>query len=307
MTRTQARLADLADLIRAPAALSVPGDSWAGAAHAPTGAWGMPLASTCLYWSGMALNDWCDRRVDAVERPERPIPSGRVSPGSALAVAVGLGAAGVGLSAAIGGRRALAVSIPLAAMVATYDAVAKDHPAGPLVMASTRGLDVLLGACASPLSAWQPALAMAGHTAALTALSRGEVHGSTRPVAAAVTATTAVVAAGTAWAVGSPARSGCADEAGRGTSTCGTLGWRVSRIAGVGLAAAYAGVVGRAQSRAAVDPTAEHCRSATRTGIGAFPLLQAAWLARRGRFVAAAAVVGAAPAFRAATKRLSPT
>lgn len=284
------RLADIVELVRAPAALSVPGDSWAGAAHAPSGAWGMPVASTCLYWSGMAFNDWCDRELDAVERPERPIPSGRVSPHSALAVAAGLGAAGVGLAGLIGGRRGLAVGLPLAAMVATYDAVAKDHPVGPFVMASTRGLDVLLGACASPLSAWQPALAMSGHTAALTTLSRGEVHGSTRTVASVVTAASAVVAAGTARAAWRSSDSS-----------------RGARIAGVGLAAAYAAVIGRAQSRAALDPTAEHCHAATRTGIGAFPLLQGAWLARQGRFAAAAAVVGAAPAFRAATKRLSPT
>jgi 4-hydroxybenzoate polyprenyltransferase len=31
------------------------------------------------YLAGMVLNDVCDARVDAAERPERPIPSGRVS------------------------------------------------------------------------------------------------------------------------------------------------------------------------------------------------------------------------------------
>ena len=75
---------DLAELVRAPAALSVPGDAVAGAAaagalgRAHRRAW--PRASVCLYWAGMAANDWADRELDAVERPERPIPSGRVSP-----------------------------------------------------------------------------------------------------------------------------------------------------------------------------------------------------------------------------------
>ena len=80
------RAADLVELTRAPAALSIPGDAWSGAAHAATTGrgWAMPIASTCLYWSGMAFNDWCDRHVDAEERPERPIPSGRVSPDAAL-------------------------------------------------------------------------------------------------------------------------------------------------------------------------------------------------------------------------------
>lgn len=289
------RLADLVELTRAPAALSIPGDAWSGAAHAASAAgagrgWAMPLASTCLYWSGMALNDWCDRRVDATERPERPIPSGRVSPRAALGVAAGLGATGLGIAAAVGGRRALVVGAPLALMVLTYDAAAKDAAVGPLAMASTRGLDVLLGAYASPSAAWQPALAMSAHTAGLTWLSRGEVHGTRPEVAAAVAATTLTVAAATAHVAFHDPRA-----------------TRLSRLAGVGLSAAYAAVVGRAQARAVLDPGAGAARAATRTGIGGFPLLQGAWLARRGRLGAAAAVVGAGPAYRALSTRWSPT
>src|SRR2546429_3915285 len=80
-------LRDLVELVRAPAALSVPGDALAGAAAAgvlrPRTA-GLSAASVCLYWAGMAANDWADRELDAKERPERPIPSGRVSPGTAV-------------------------------------------------------------------------------------------------------------------------------------------------------------------------------------------------------------------------------
>jgi hypothetical protein len=65
--------------------------------------------------------------------------------------------------------------------------------------------------------------------------------------------------------------------------------------------------VGRAQARAVLDPTADAARTATRTGIGGFSLLQGAWLARRGRLGAAAVVVGAGPAYRALSKRWSPT
>lgn len=286
------RVADLVELTRAPAAFSIPGDAWSGAAHAATAGrgWAMPIASTCLYWSGMALNDWCDRHVDAEERPERPIPSGRISPDAALAVAAGLGAAGLGVAALVGGRSAVAVAAPLALMVVAYDAVAKDAAVGPLAMASTRGLDVLLGAHASPGSAWQPALAMTTHTAGLTWLSRGEVHGTRPEVAAAVTAGTVAVAAATAHAAFHDPYAG-----------------RLARAAGVGLSAAYAVVVGRAQARAAQQPSAEAARAATRTGIGGFSLLQGAWLARRGRLVAAATVVGAGPAYRALSRRWSPT
>ncbi|MGW6228351.1 UbiA family prenyltransferase, partial [Cellulosimicrobium cellulans] len=120
-------LHDHLDLVRAPAVLSVVGDTLAGAAaagHAFTPRRALlPLASACLYAGGMALNDYADRDLDAVERPERPIPSGRISEGRALRVAVGLTAAGVGLAAAGGGARALAVAVPLAASVWTYDTV----------------------------------------------------------------------------------------------------------------------------------------------------------------------------------------
>src|SRR4051794_19236258 len=114
------RLRDLAELVRAPAALSVPGDTVAGAAAAGIlgrSTPGLIAASVCLYWGGMAANDWADRDLDARERPRRPIPSGRVQPRHALLTAAGLTAAGVGLAALSGGRRALAIAVPLAATV----------------------------------------------------------------------------------------------------------------------------------------------------------------------------------------------
>jgi 4-hydroxybenzoate polyprenyltransferase len=90
------RVRDLIELTRAPAALSVPGDAVAGAAASSTldvRTAGLAAASVCLYWAGMAANGWPDRELDATERPERPIPSGRVTPNQALGVAVGLTAA----------------------------------------------------------------------------------------------------------------------------------------------------------------------------------------------------------------------
>src|SRR3954452_3127979 len=86
--------ADVAELVRLPAVLSVPGDVLLGAAASgqmrdvPRTA-GLVAASSCLYLAGMALNDYADREVDALERPGRPIPSGRVSPRSPLRRAAG--------------------------------------------------------------------------------------------------------------------------------------------------------------------------------------------------------------------------
>lgn len=284
---------DLAELVRLPAALTVPGDAWSGAAWAGPAAAGsglMPVGSVLLYWSGMALNDWADRAVDAVERPERVIPSGRVKAPAALAIAAGLGVAGVAVTAAVGGRRALRVSVPLAALVATYDVLAKDSPAGPVVMASTRGLDVLLAAAAAPGAAARPAAAVAVHTAGVTLLSRGEVHGATPATAGA-----ALAATGAALGIlASSLRSGSGVPPGR-------------RRTAAAFALLYAARVGVAQARAAASPDAGTVRAATGAGIGGLTLLQAAWLAARGRFLPAVVVAGASPAFRRAARVVSPT
>ncbi|MGH3434792.1 MAG: UbiA family prenyltransferase, partial [Thermocrispum sp.] len=126
----------LVQLVRAPAALTVLGDTVAGAAAAGASLRGrrllLPLASAAFYWSGMALNDWADRELDSTERPERPIPSGRISPGGALAVGGGLSAAGLGLAALGGGRDAVRVAGPLAAAIWAYDTVLKGTPFGPV-------------------------------------------------------------------------------------------------------------------------------------------------------------------------------
>ncbi len=73
MTTTGERIAALAELVRLPAVLTVPGDALAGAALAGVPARpGLVGASAALYLGGMALNDWADRDVDAVERPGAP-------------------------------------------------------------------------------------------------------------------------------------------------------------------------------------------------------------------------------------------
>ncbi|WP_420713325.1 UbiA family prenyltransferase, partial [Streptomyces sp. NRRL B-24085] len=150
--RRRARARAWAELLRLPALFTVPGDALAGAAAAsarPTPRTLLAIASSlCLYEAGMALNDWADRDVDAVERPHRPLPSGRIQPSAALGAACALTGAGLTL-AACAGRPALTVAVPLAATVWAYDLGLKNTPAGPLAMATARGLDLLLGAAAT--------------------------------------------------------------------------------------------------------------------------------------------------------------
>lgn len=255
-----AELRDWLDLVRAKAALTVIGDSVAGGAWAgrPLGArtLALPVASALLYSAGMALNDWADAELDAVERPERPIPSGRVRRSAALAVAAGLTCAGVAVAALADGRRSLALSLPLAAGIWSYDLLAKPTPLGPVVMASCRGLDVLLGAGAQGVRAAAPAsVAVAAHTLGVTVLSRGEVHGTSPAVAA--TAATGTAAITTAVAAGI-------------RPTLPTVVVVASALV------RWLALVLRPQLQAVRTPDAAAARTATRAGIGGMIPLQAA-------------------------------
>ena len=62
------------------------------------------LSTACLYAGGVVLNDVFDRDLDRIERPERPIPSGRVSTTAAAGLGSGLLAAGI-LAATLATRR----------------------------------------------------------------------------------------------------------------------------------------------------------------------------------------------------------
>ncbi|MEV8536622.1 SCO3242 family prenyltransferase [Streptomyces sp. NPDC051211] len=193
-----------AELLRVSAVFTVPGDALAGAAAAgvrPGARTGLAVgASVCLYEAGMALNDWADREEDAAERPERPIPSGRIRPGAALAAAGGLTAAGLVL-AACAGRRAAAVAGALAGTVWAYDLGLKHTKAGPAAMAAARSLDLLLGAAAASPGGIRPALpsalALGGHTYAVTAVSRRETQGGAPLTSLAALAGTALLAVAT--------------------------------------------------------------------------------------------------------------
>ncbi|MBN6058500.1 UbiA family prenyltransferase, partial [Nonomuraea sp. RK-328] len=272
-----------------PAALSVPGDVVAGAAAAgvlDSRTAGLACASVCLYWAGMAANDWADRHVDAVERPERPIPSGRVSPGVALAVAAGLTAGGVSAAALVAGPRAAALAAALAAAVWAYDVIAKDTPAGPAAMALCRVLDVLLGAvprgrAAGTLAAALPAaLTVGAHTYLLTLLSRREVSGAGPHLPAGTLAATLALAA----------------------TVCRRDGWTQNA-----LAAWYAARFGLAQARAAAAPSAAGIRAAVGGGITALPALQGALTAHAGARRAGLAVAAAAPLGEILATKVAPT
>jgi 4-hydroxybenzoate polyprenyltransferase len=116
----------------------------------PTGTFGLLLAaSICLYWTGMILNDFFDRDVDAEERPGRPIPSGRVSAKTALILALVLNLSGLCIASLIG-NNSLLVAVVLTTTVWLYDGTLKKTPLAPLIMGSCRFFNVMLGASAAP-------------------------------------------------------------------------------------------------------------------------------------------------------------
>lgn len=145
------RAAAYLQLLRVSNVLTPVADIWMGAAVgtgrlAPS--WplaAVTIASVCLYLSGMVLNDVFDTAVDAAERPERPIPSGRVSRWSAMRLGFGLSTAGMVLAGAasllLGSGAPLAVALVLNAAIFCYNAGGKH----PLLMAACRGLNVALG------------------------------------------------------------------------------------------------------------------------------------------------------------------
>ncbi len=180
----------------------------------PAAFWAVAAASLLLYAAGMVLNDVFDQELDAVERPERPLPRGQIAPATAAFVGWLTAAGGVaaGITAAVlSGHPAVAgVAAALAAAVYLYDRHAKPTAAGPLVMGSCRSLNWLLGmtAAGGPNEAaeWLPVAGMGIYVVGITLFARYEATLSSRRwlvMSTAVMVCGLAIAAGyTVWLVG---------------------------------------------------------------------------------------------------------
>lgn len=155
-------------------------------------------ASCCLYLAGMAFNDIFDRHVDARERPQRPLPSGRISVRAAVLFGSGLLLAGIGFSA-VAGLSSLIIAGLLMAAIFAYDGWLKNTVIGPPMMGTCRFLNVLLGSSAgvSLTGLWNGptfyvALGLGVYIAGLTWFARHEAETSSRsqliPAAAVINA-----------------------------------------------------------------------------------------------------------------------
>lgn len=138
------------------------------------------FSSAAIYAGGCVLNDICDYQIDFIERPERPLPAGKVSIPEAVIIVTVLFVAAL-ITATIAGSAALLTAVILIVLVLSYDLVTKDMVFfGSLNMGACRALNLLLGM--SPLLIWDwflifPLISLV-YIFLLTSLSNFETGGS---------------------------------------------------------------------------------------------------------------------------------
>lgn len=148
----------------------------------------LPIILLCistigLYSGGIIFNDVFDAELDKKERPERAIPSGLISKREASifgAVFFFIGVVAAAIYNPI--SQHVAVAIMIACLI--YNRFLK-HSAifGPLNMGLCRGLNLLLGVSIIPEFVqvwWYLAMIPIVYIAAITMISRGEVHGGSK-------------------------------------------------------------------------------------------------------------------------------
>lgn len=193
------RLFAYLQLIRPANVVTAIADIWAGFAIAGTWtylmtggqgsselllklAW-LSLSTIGLYAGGVAFNDVFDAELDAVERPERPIPSGRASKSGAAWMSFLLLLLGV-LAAAQVNFVSAGIACVVAFLAVLYDYWGKHRNLlGPINMGLCRSGNLLLGVSVVPgllTSYWPFGIIPLIFVAAITMISRGEVHGNNR-------------------------------------------------------------------------------------------------------------------------------
>lgn len=147
------------------------------------------FSTMCLYAGGVVFNDVFDRELDSLERPERALPSGRISLQAAVIGGLILLFLGIFLAfkqSLLSGYVAIIITL----LALFYDWKGKHMTYFGLInMGLCRAFNLLLGMSVYELGVieqgqWMILPLM--YIAAITMVSRGEVHGSTPwPIAAA--------------------------------------------------------------------------------------------------------------------------
>ena len=149
------------------------------------------LALSLFYVAGMYLNDAYDAEFDARERPERPIPSGRVSADTVFTAGFGMMALGLALLAwagygVAGGTELAPVmgGLGLGAAIVLYNRRHKDNPLSPVLMGLCRVLVYVTAGLAVvpdlPTSLWLGASLLLCYLIGLTYVAKQETLGEVR-------------------------------------------------------------------------------------------------------------------------------
>ena len=145
-------------------------------------AW-LVLSTLGLYGGGVVMNDVFDAKLDSIERPERPIPSGKVPLVQATFLGISLLVFGMLTAALFSGLSGL-IAVVIALLTILYNRFAKHHAfLGPLTMGLCRGANLILGMSVIPESfqryTWIALLPIA-YIFAITMISQDEVPGGNK-------------------------------------------------------------------------------------------------------------------------------
>lgn len=109
------------------------------------------IASLCVYYGGMVLNDCFDYSEDCRDRPERPLPAQKINLNTAWSAGFTLILLGI-LSAAMVNQQMLMVSVVLALLVVIYDSNRLSAWPSALVMGLCRYTNWLMALAILPLT-----------------------------------------------------------------------------------------------------------------------------------------------------------
>jgi geranylgeranylglycerol-phosphate geranylgeranyltransferase len=106
------------------------------------------ISALLLLSAGNALNDYCDHEIDRINKPQRPIPSGRISRRSALVFSVILVGLGTWLGSLVN-PYAAAIAVGVSCCLIVYAAWLKRTPlVGNLVVGLLTGVTFIVGGIA---------------------------------------------------------------------------------------------------------------------------------------------------------------
>jgi len=144
----------------------------------------LSLATSGLYAGGIVFNDVFDVELDKIERPERIIPSGKLTKNQAVFFGITLFIVAIFLATLVSVQSGVIAAL-IAFFAVIYDKFAKHYLiGGPLIMGFCRGLNLALGMSILPNrqlpEMWMMVFIPIVFIAAITLTSQGEVLGNNK-------------------------------------------------------------------------------------------------------------------------------